>query len=147
MPKKFEIGSVLLCDEVRLETNGKQMILGLYDDEILVATFPALLPKLTLRIGIRFKGADPKNMTLLVKGKKGHAIINYTGPFPNENKAQTIAGEKRYAMLFVIQPCIFGETDKFQISLGLDGPPRKIAEFLVVLPRNEEERARVPIQT
>lgn len=35
---------VLLCDDIRVETNGKYIIIGMYTSEILIADFPAYLP-------------------------------------------------------------------------------------------------------
>jgi hypothetical protein len=43
-PKFGKFSQVILCDDVRQETNGKYIIIGLFTSDILVNEFPAYLP-------------------------------------------------------------------------------------------------------
>ena len=46
-------GRSLFCDDVRQEDNGKQIIIGLYSSEMLVDTFPIILP--SFRVLVRYE--------------------------------------------------------------------------------------------
>jgi hypothetical protein len=143
MTKKFEARSIIICDDVRAEAGGKQMIFGLYDEEILVQSFPVVLPKLCFRISTRVYGSDPKTISFKIHGKDGQEIVNFSGPHAPDPQQSIIGGYRRYGSLFAVQPCVFTAPGTFTISMGMDGPPRKVGEFYVVLPRNAEERSRL----
>lgn len=84
MHNMFEIRSSVLCDEVREEKNGKQILIGVYLSSILVPDFPAKIP-LTLWIqvyseetgkysgDIRVLGTDE---SVLLRGQCGFEIKN-----------------------------------------------------------------------
>jgi hypothetical protein len=46
-------GYSLFCDDIRQEDNGKQILIGLYHGDMLVESFPILLP--TFRVLIRYQ--------------------------------------------------------------------------------------------
>lgn len=41
---------VLICDDIREEKSGKETLVGVYNEKIIVGSLPALLPKLCFRI-------------------------------------------------------------------------------------------------
>lgn len=50
---------VQFCDDVREEVGNKSSLIGLYDQEMRVEKFPALLPKFFLIINIQFRNSKP----------------------------------------------------------------------------------------
>jgi hypothetical protein len=43
MPR-FDVGAVIICDEIRKEVTGKDILIGVYGGKILVRTIPATIP-------------------------------------------------------------------------------------------------------
>lgn len=56
----FDISSVVLCDEVRQENNGKHILIGVYIHAVLVEDFPA---NLLLSVWIELKPKEVGNFT------------------------------------------------------------------------------------
>lgn len=65
----IQIQYTLLCDEVRREDNGKLLIIGLYDSNMYVPSFPA---KLSLTLLTRMKIAKPEDVAIEIEGLLNH---------------------------------------------------------------------------
>lgn len=50
--RHFDVSSVVLCDDVRQEANGKHILIGVYIDSVLVVDFPT---NISLTIWVVFK--------------------------------------------------------------------------------------------
>jgi hypothetical protein len=68
---KIQVQHVIVCDDIRQESNGKQFLIGVYNDAILVPKFPA---PLSLSFCIRFLALDtgvvPVQIRLLGGGEE-----------------------------------------------------------------------------
>jgi hypothetical protein len=53
----------LLCDDVRMENNGKQIFIGVYSDDIVLNTFPV---DLLLNAVVKFKANEVKSHDVVV---------------------------------------------------------------------------------
>ena len=62
--------SVLILDEIRLEATGKSILIGVYDDGIIVPMFPVAVPKLTVRVHFTLLEAA-ETFTLRITGDGG----------------------------------------------------------------------------
>src|SRR6266566_1320924 len=49
----YTVLSVILCEEIRPEQGGKQTLLGVFDDELLVGEMPAAVTKLSFRVAVK----------------------------------------------------------------------------------------------
>lgn len=65
---------VLLCDDVRREVNGKQIIIGVYGDDILLPLFPISIP-LCLWMRFRFRSPGTHSLEFSVIGERQQRLI------------------------------------------------------------------------
>ena len=70
----YEIKTALICDGVRKEISGQDIIIGVYSDEIAVPQLPSLLA-LTLYLRVKFKRSEQSNIGFRVRGESGNQII------------------------------------------------------------------------
>jgi hypothetical protein len=87
-------GYSLFCDDIRQEDNGKQILLGLYNGDMLVNSFPILLP--TFRVVIRYQ-ERPNESRLPIK-------IVITAPNGSEDMIVFQADVEREALDSVVLP-------------------------------------------
>lgn len=116
----------MICDDVRKEDNNKELIIGLYTDDIIIPSLPALLPILTFRVVIRatkpvewkilFEVIGPENEGVWLKGGTN---INIADP------------QKRVVMIHPVVPAVFKVEGEYRVALGINGKPKKIGAFMV----------------
>ncbi len=88
-----EVITALICDVVRKEITGQDIIIGVYSDEISVAQLPLSLV-LTLYLRIRFKKTESTKFDFRVMGESGIQItpdLNFEIPPPVTGHIMTVA--------------------------------------------------------
>ncbi len=136
----YQLFSVIVCDDIRTEVTGKQSINGIYDGEMLVAEFPALIPKVSFRIAIRTT-KRAKKLKIVVESAT-QKLISYDGDFP---KPKLGLDPHNVAFAFAASPALFPSAETYKIKLGIDGPAKAVGEFIVRLPKTEGERERLKV--
>lgn len=89
----IEVVTALICDGVRKEVSGQDIIIGVYSDEINVTQLPLSLA-LTLYLRIRFKKAEPTKFDFRVLGEAGIQItpdLQFDIPPPVTGHIMTVA--------------------------------------------------------
>lgn len=142
MARDFEVLSVIIAEDVREETRGKTSILGMFDEDILVGSFPAILPKLSFRIALRFPEKKiPKKIWLAVLGIDGTRYFEYSGPLPNTSQNKL---SMPVAIVFHVVPVYVPASGEIDVRLGIgDAKPRIIKRFKVRNPENPVEKGRI----
>jgi hypothetical protein len=139
MSSKFKIRSVLICDDIRQEVSGKEILIGVYNDSMLFNTFPARLRQLVIRTVIDMIDKSVTRITLSLKDPNGTALGNFVAPLNEMDLTSYIA------FGFGIQDVVLYSPGPYSIYLSADDDPEeKISDFEVRLPQNEVERARIP---
>ena len=136
----YKVTSVLVCDQVRREDNGKEIIIGVYRDSIIVPRIPTVIPMLTFRITAQVDHTEFKNMKFSVIGPSRHKLLDYEGETSVDNSHEP---------LIVVFSALTPELQKaglYTIKFGLDSQLRKVGHFNVRLPANEGEMERVGTQ-
>jgi hypothetical protein len=114
MPSGYKVSYVLVCDLIRRELSGKDLVVGIYNDFIPFASFPASMPTICFRISLRLERDDFKFFHFSVKTPDGIALINAARPLPSPNtNYQTVIN-----MEFV-RP-VFPRPGRYSIHFGLD---------------------------
>ncbi|MEJ1965143.1 MAG: hypothetical protein WDO56_27840 [Gammaproteobacteria bacterium] len=72
----FTVGSVLICDDIRREANGKAILIGVYVGDIVLNQMPATLP-----LSLWVQGTAPP-------GKQEFSIHVYVGEHPDKADPQ-----------------------------------------------------------
>lgn len=75
----FRVRNVIVCDDIRMESNGKQLLIGVYTIDILVASFPA---RMRLSFWIDVDQSEPGNIPFEIRGlfsDKPDPVFNIKG--------------------------------------------------------------------
>jgi uncharacterized protein DUF6941 len=125
--KPFSIISTIICDDVRKEDNGKEILIGIFNDTMVIGSVPAVLAT----FGIRF----------LVKTNTKEVEIKGYIIGPGKNKIVEFGGKAVFANIrfsssisFKISPMMISEYGEYEIYLGLNSEPEKVHAFNVITP-------------
>lgn len=90
---QIEPFNVIFCDDIRRESNGKEILIGVYSSDILIPSVPTVLG-ISLWIQIRVRGRGTARSRLRVTdpsgGTAGETVLEHT---IDDNKAAQIQGE------------------------------------------------------
>jgi hypothetical protein len=125
MANKLHIRSVIICDDVRREDNGKEILIGVYNGVILVPRFPSVLRQLIVRIEYEWKGVPAHKFKATVTAEGGQKILEADG------QTTLVSPDDPAAISIGAGPIRFEKQTQFNIRFGIDGPPRKIGWFSV----------------
>jgi hypothetical protein len=140
MKDKIKIRSVILCDDARQEMNGKEILIGVYNDIIIFSKFPAFLRQLIIRISCDIVDGDAKSISMYVKDPSGTTVFENRLLIPPEIGEHQVIG-------YIIQGLTFYSEGTYSVEVSIaDDPPLRISDFVVRSPQSEEERRRVPAQ-
>jgi hypothetical protein len=133
---KYEIDSIIICDDIRVEVSGKQILIGVYADVLLFPQLPTQISKLVFRIQVSPIEANLSNLKFIIRSPSNDVVANVDGVLPKYNVAEPVL-----ITMGVVGLAVGPGT--YTVELGLDQEPETIHHFLVSLPRNEEEKQRV----
>jgi hypothetical protein len=139
MQPKYKIRSVLICDDVRQEITGKEILIGLYNDSILFNAFPTIMSQFVVRISLDIFDLSTQKFRMSLIDPKGTTLNNSGAPLNKDMfKDHVTFG-------FAMQGLTFYLPGKYEIHFALnDDPLEKISDFDVRLPRDDQEKSRVP---
>lgn len=135
MPGKYEVDSVIICDEIRTEVTGKQILIGVYAGVMLFSHLPIQIPKLVFRIQARTE-AVISEFTFVIRTPNNDIAGTVTDVIPPYDPSEPI-------ILNIAVGGIAVGAGVYAIELGLDDEPTKVQEFLVRQPKNDEEKQRL----
>ncbi len=133
------IASVIICDDVRTEINGKEILIGVYNQALIVKELPFTM-RLTFRVSLTLKMPDQRTCSFAVSDPDGETLLSLEGT----DLPVTTLGES-FVCGFAVQNITFKKEGEYNFHFGVDEPAVPTLGFKVVLPRNAEERARVGV--
>lgn len=135
---KLKIRHVIVCDDVRQEISGKEILIGVYNDILIFPGFPALMESLFFRIAATcpIKLAGEYRFALVgPNDKKVFEVSNSLAPVPSQDE------NRIFNLAFRGVP--FVEEGIYQIHFGVNGPARKIWQLMARLPHGDIEKQRL----
>lgn len=133
MNGNFTCRSVLICDEVREEVGGKQIIIGTYSGVILLPFIP-FLGHITLRFEIKANQPRFEHVECTVLRPNGSIFFHETKPF-----------DVRYpefptSIVFPLVGLNFEHAGEYTILLAMDDTPQAVGNFSIITPENVPQR-------
>ena len=133
--KNYTVKSVIICDDARQEMTGKEILIGVYNDTIVVERLPATLVKFVIRVAIRVsKDHFFKKFSLQVIDEAKNKIVDanqdITMPPPDPNMLIGVQ----------LQNLTFAQSGTHEVFFGFDDDMQKISEFEIRLPASPEEQ-------
>src|ERR1700730_9880236 len=142
MSDRMKIRSVILCDDIRPEMSGKEILIGVYNDSMLFAKIPAVMKPLVIRVSADILDAAVKPATMHLKD------MHQTELWKGEVNISSMNKQEHVAFGFIIQGLTLYAAGTYTLELNLDNDiPQKASDFDVRLPVTDEEKKRVPTFT
>lgn len=123
--KGYRVRSVIICDDARQEINGKEILIGVYNDSIIFNQFPARWPRLLFRISISVSRKDFQFMKAAIIDEDNKALFSTTQPlhFDQVNTDDPIL------LGFAAHNLRFPKPEKYRVMFGLDCEPEEVSDF------------------
>jgi hypothetical protein len=117
---KLKIKSLIICDDVREERSGKEILIGVYAGAIVFPKFPARLPKLVFRIDVQIlkKGVGP--FIMQIRDQKDDLKLEVKGELPHQWPGDS------GIFLFEVSPVDINEPAWMYVWAGFDDEMEKI---------------------
>lgn len=107
-----------LCDDIREETGGKVSYMGVYGDDILCSTLPAILPKMALCMKLEVEKEVEDKIFLKIMQPDGPLI----GPLEVKlMRPINPAKSKKVRMHIAISPFIIQKSGSHKLLISIDG--------------------------
>lgn len=139
--RDYEIKSVIVCDDLREEKNGKEILIGVYNSAMIFGQFPARWPKLVFRIGTTLQRLDFKRLRVKIVDKNQTQIFSLDQPI--DTPPSTVSADDTVVIAFSVGSLMFPEPSKYTLLFGLDREPEEIFSFAVRGPLSDDEARRI----
>jgi hypothetical protein len=129
----------IICDDIRREDNGKEILIGMLNQGLVLQQVPAIIPTFAIRFLIQPIKTDYDDVVVKVIGPEGEQVFKAEMKF----KFQTA---KYMGSFFVkVSPMPLKSYGRYQIWLGLDEEPTNVSTFEVIRP-DDVKSAETPHQ-
>ena len=79
MGNDFKATSVIICDDIRREASGKEILIGVYAGVILLPALPTLLPTLSTRIEFTTSLSRADDLAVELRDPDGEVVFSVHG--------------------------------------------------------------------
>lgn len=74
------VRSVIFCDDLRVENNGKEIAIGIYPGYITIPSMPFVIPHIIIRFELMFTGKAVNLFSVRIVDPAGNSLAEQTGP-------------------------------------------------------------------
>jgi hypothetical protein len=137
MSSAFDLRSLVVCDDIRQEVTGKEILIGVYTDTIIVPQFPAALNGLFFRVSLSIIDPSPQIYTFALVDAQGNVKARAEQGLP-ENFRRSFG-----TIVVGVRNIKLEKPGDLTIKLGIDGEPIEIAKLHFRTPASDAETLRV----
>jgi len=139
--RRHKVVSVIVCDDIRRETSGKEILIGVYNNVAISGIFPIVFPQLFFRVAAEVVDPHPKTFTFQIEQEStGATVMNVTGNIPAKEDDDT-----SYLFGVSLQGFVANQPMTLLIRLGIDGDPDTVGKFVIRHPISDGERQRISV--
>jgi hypothetical protein len=129
---------IVLCDEARVENNGKFFLIGVYSPDIAVGQLPAVLPALTFFVVLQEDRPDNHQFRLSISHlESGQVIAQGMGSFQTARPGMV-------SLPIRVSPIQFTSAGPYTFSLHLDNARDPITFSFTVLLNITAQQQTIP---
>lgn len=137
--RAFKLTSLIVCDDIRQEVTGKQILVGVYTGTIILSSFPAALNKLCIRItGWVSGGVGTRKAVLAIDGPDKKNVLRDDSIVLNVARP-----DQQIVLNITLGSFEFREQGKYKIRFGVEGPARQVGMFIARVPESKREAKRL----
>jgi hypothetical protein len=122
----MQILNTIVCDDVRIENNGKEILIGVYNGTVIVDSVPTLLPTFGIRILVKPTEIREYNINGAIIGPSGLAAAQFSG------KMNVLTTKFLATFSLRISPLFINELGDYQVKIGIDAPIEGVYTFNVI---------------
>lgn len=127
MAKTYTVRSVIICDDVRKENNGKEILIGVYNEAVVVPTIPFVLPTFCVRFSLKVEKEYFNFIQAQIRDPNERVVADVSGTLKIDNIKANASSSMRFA------PLTIPTAGQYSIYFALEGPLQKVGEFEVWL--------------
>lgn len=136
---RYEVTSVIVCDDVRQEVSGKEILIGVYNNVAISSVFPIGFHQLFFRVTVDIHFKNPKSYTISVEQEStGRTLANVTGTIGEKPD-----DESSYLFGITLQGFVAEKPMVLLVRLGIDREPETVGKFAIRQPISDSERERL----
>jgi hypothetical protein len=128
MSETFTFRSFIVCEDIRTEINGKQILIGAYAGAILAESLPVFWPLFAIRVEINPKKDTFESVQLKIEKPNGTILSIFE---VSNIKVRDVAYPA--ALVFQRSPMVFDMVGNYPVSLAMDCAPVNIGSFTVAI--------------
>jgi hypothetical protein len=135
---KFVILSFLVCDDIRREYTGKDILIGVYNNVIIFPTFPVPVSSVIFRVSLQATayGTTPVRFSVVDTAQKKNIITS-------EVEFNFQPQDYVHVFGFGIAGYVFAESTTLKSSIAFGEESHDLPEIIVRLPATDDERKRI----
>ncbi|BBK38961.1 hypothetical protein STAQ_40390 [Allostella sp. ATCC 35155] len=134
-PSRIKVRSLIVCEDIRREDNGKELLLGVFSGIIAAPKLPLKLPRMGFRIEAQIKAGDMSGPTeVLVFGPDRKQIIKIDGEFP---ASPTLRPGEPFSFSFTIGPVTFEKEGWYVVRWKMAGEEYRAGDFAISTGRHD----------
>lgn len=118
--------NTLVCDDVRLENNGKEILIGVYNGTVIIDSVPAFFPTFSIRVLVKPTEIREYNINGAITAPSGLAAAQFSG------KLNVLTTKFLMTFSLKISPLIINELGEYHVKIGIDAPIEEIYAFNVI---------------
>jgi hypothetical protein len=139
--------SAIYCDDIRNEVGGKMSYMGVYNNDLLVASFPVSIPKFSVHATLTLPlGTVPESVRVyFMSGEETLTQVDVTRDqivVPLNPDSDLLPDERKLALNFIFSfaPLLISKQTRLRLKATVDGSEYKGNSLKIRLP-TESERA------
>lgn len=126
MDKSFKVRSWIICDDVRMESSGKHILVGVYPGAIRLRKPPPIsVSSLVIWMQLELTKIDYGEYELRILASRDRTLARFHGPARFKNT------EEPATLICPTGTLTLPDYGTYRIELGLGGPPKLLGIFAV----------------
>lgn len=135
---RLRIRSLLVCEDIRREDNGKELLLGVFSGVITAPNVPLKLPRIGVRIEAQVQSGEIAGPTeVLIFGPDRKLAIRVEGELP----AASALGAVPFSFSFTMGPITFEREGRYVVRWKVAGHEHRAGDFFVSMRRHGRREA------
>jgi|SRR5208282_3942853 len=136
--QNVRVSSFIVCDDVRREYNGKEILIGVYNNVIIFPALPSVMPNLVFRVALYANQMGVKDVKLTVVDETTKKVV-----MNSETQFEFKPQDSVYIFEWGLAGYPFSESTKLISSISVGGEKHGLPDVIIRLPGSEDERGQV----